>query len=51
LVDGFDPLDPVNLADPELQHLSLADKANECAELQFTRSSDRYTRYSTRNQL
>ncbi|KAG1279027.1 hypothetical protein G6F66_011954 [Rhizopus arrhizus] len=44
LVDGFDPLDPVNLADPELQHLSLADKANECAELQFTRSSDRYTR-------
>ena len=39
LVDGFDPLDPVNLADPELQHLSLADKANECAELQFTRCS------------
>ncbi|KAG1444936.1 hypothetical protein G6F55_012150 [Rhizopus delemar] len=39
LVDCFDPLDPVNLADPELQHLSLADKANECAELQFTRCS------------
>ncbi|KAG0771805.1 hypothetical protein G6F22_016184 [Rhizopus arrhizus] len=37
LVDGFDPLDPVNLADPELQHLSLADKANECAELQSRR--------------
>ncbi|KAG1136507.1 hypothetical protein G6F37_013714 [Rhizopus arrhizus] len=39
LVDGFDPLDPINLADPELQHLSSADKANECAELQFTRCS------------
>ena len=44
LADGFNPLDPVNLVDPELQHLPLVDKANECAELQFTRSSDRYTR-------
>ncbi|KAG0777763.1 hypothetical protein G6F21_013242 [Rhizopus arrhizus] len=47
LVDGFDPLDPVNLADPELQHLSLADKANECAELQFTRCSRALSRLGT----
>ncbi|KAG1313192.1 hypothetical protein G6F62_014134 [Rhizopus arrhizus] len=37
LVDGFDPLDPVNLADPELQHLSLSAKADKCAELHYSR--------------
>ncbi|KAG0941712.1 hypothetical protein G6F29_002874 [Rhizopus arrhizus] len=47
LVDGFNPLDPVNLVDPELQYLSLADKANECAELQFTRCSCALSRLGT----
>ncbi|KAG0754681.1 hypothetical protein G6F57_014352 [Rhizopus arrhizus] len=37
LVDGFDPLDPVNLADPELQHLSQSAKADKCAELHYSR--------------
>ncbi|KAG1449182.1 hypothetical protein G6F56_008721 [Rhizopus delemar] len=37
LVSGFDPLDPANLADPELQHLPAAAKADQCAELQYTR--------------
>ncbi|KAG0864792.1 hypothetical protein G6F15_013006 [Rhizopus arrhizus] len=37
LVDGFDPLDPVNLADPELQHLSMSAKADKCAELHYSR--------------
>ncbi|KAG1082565.1 hypothetical protein G6F39_013608 [Rhizopus arrhizus] len=37
LVDGFDPLDPVNLADPELQRLSMSAKADKCAELHYSR--------------
>jgi len=44
LVSGFDPLDPANLADPELQHLPAAAKADQCAELQYTRCSHALSR-------
>ncbi|KAG1443346.1 hypothetical protein G6F56_010701 [Rhizopus delemar] len=47
LVDGFDPLDPVNLADPELQGLSAAVKTNKCAELQYDRCTRALVRLST----
>ena len=46
MVSGFDPLDPANLADPELQHLPASAKADQCAELQYTRCSRALSRLS-----